>query len=277
MTFKPLINHGDVLSNKELCEIFKCAPQGGMRKSNTTNTLVIVSDHTKSLYEDRWQGNIFHYTGMGQVGNQLISFAQNKTLDESNKTKISVFLFEVFESGKYVFQGHVKLIDKPYKEKQQDKNKSIRSVWIFPLKLIGDSTVPSLPEETFNKKNKEREKKAKKTSDDDLIKRLEYSPTNPGTRAVLSKQFERNQDVVEFVKRRAKGICQLCGSKAPFINKNGEPFLEVHHIEWLSEGGEDSIENAVALCPNCHRKIHILNLESDKEFLRKTCQSCSNR
>jgi 5-methylcytosine-specific restriction endonuclease McrA len=30
-----------------------------------------------------------------------------------------------------------------------------------------------------------------------------------------------------------------------------------------TEGGEDSIENAVALCPNCHRKMHVLNLTPD--------------
>ncbi|WP_163591073.1 HNH endonuclease, partial [Klebsiella variicola] len=37
---------------------------------------------------------------------------------------------------------------------------------------------------------------------------------------------------------------------------DGTPFLEVHHIEWLSNGGEDSVENAIALCPNCHRQAH---------------------
>jgi hypothetical protein len=35
----------------------------------------------------------------------------------------------------------------------------------------------------------------------------------------------------------------------------------------LSENGEESIENTVALCPNCHRKMHILNLQSEGRFL----------
>jgi hypothetical protein len=34
-----------------------------MRKSRQTNTLVLVSNHTKSLYEDVWIGDTFHYTG----------------------------------------------------------------------------------------------------------------------------------------------------------------------------------------------------------------------
>jgi 5-methylcytosine-specific restriction protein A len=24
----------------------------------------------------------------------------------------------------------------------------------------------------------------------------------------------------------------------------------------LAEGGEDTVENALALCPNCHRRLH---------------------
>jgi len=39
--------------------------------------------------------------------------------------------------------------------------------------------------------------------------------------------------------------------------------LECHHVKWLSKEGEDTIENAVALCPNCHRKMHSLGLSKD--------------
>lgn len=37
----------------------------------------------------------------------------------------------------------------------------------------------------------------------------------------------------------------------------------------LSSGGPDVIYNTVALCPNCHRKIHSLDNTEDKEFLKK--------
>jgi 5-methylcytosine-specific restriction protein A len=56
---------GVILNNNELCEIFFCSSQGGMRRSHKTNTLVIVSNHIKSIYDDRWLGDTFHYTGMG--------------------------------------------------------------------------------------------------------------------------------------------------------------------------------------------------------------------
>jgi len=70
-----------------------------------------------------------------------------------------------------------------------------------------------------------------------------------------------------YAKKRANGVCQLCGERAPFEDKNGQPYLESHHIKWLSRGGEDAIENVVGLCPNCHRKMHVLDLQQDIEKL----------
>ena len=40
------------------------------------------------------------------------------------------------------------------------------------------------------------------------------------------------------------------------LDKNKEPFLEVHHVKSLSDGGEDTLDNVIALCPNCHREKH---------------------
>jgi len=70
-----------------------------------------------------------------------------------------------------------------------------------------------------------------------------------------------------LTKRLAKGTCELCNNEEPFHDSKGQPYLETHHIKWLAEGGEDSIENTVAVCPNCHRKMHVLNLQADKEKL----------
>ena len=81
--------------------------------------------------------------------------------------------------------------------------------------------------------------------------------------------FVRDRYVSEYAKRRAQGICQLCGEPAPFADCDGVPFLETHHIIWLADGGADSIENTVALCPNCHRKMHFLDLDNDIERLQK--------
>ncbi len=68
--------------------------------------------------------------------------------------------------------------------------------------------------------------------------------------------YERLATVVTYVRQQAAGHCESCDSAAPFVTFAGEPFLEVHHIRTLADGGSDTISNAVALCPNCHRRLH---------------------
>ena len=94
-----------------------------------------------------------------------------------------------------------------------------------------------------------------------------HGKKNPQEKSVTVKHINRDPYIAEYAKRRAKGICQLCNKAAPFIDQNGKPFLESHHIKWLKDGGEDTIENTVALCPNCHRKMHYDPDEKDIEIL----------
>lgn len=88
--------------------------------------------------------------------------------------------------------------------------------------------------------------------------------TNKNNRKITQTTvYDRSVYIKEFARKVAVGICQLCEKEAPFLDKQGNPFLEVHHIHYLSKGGRDSIDNVVAICPNCHRKIHHLELEED--------------
>ena len=87
--------------------------------------------------------------------------------------------------------------------------------------------------------------------------RLANAPKTPAKVLVVSEQFVRNPDVVAEVLLRAGKHCERCGSLAPFSRRrDGSPYLEVHHKRPLSKGGDDTVENAVALCPNCHRFEH---------------------
>jgi 5-methylcytosine-specific restriction protein A len=270
--FDPGLKPGNILTNEGITNIFGCSPQGGMRRSHKTNTLVLISNHDKlnNPYNDRWIGNIFHYTGMGMEGDQSLDFNQNKTLSNSRSEKdLEVFLFEVFESKKYTYVGEVELADKPYQEKQKDSNAKTRNVWIFPLKLKANNLPPAITKETLDDLISKRDNYVKQLSDEDLIERVKNSIDLPGERQVTAKQYERNPYVSELAKRRAKGICQLCKKEAPFKNKNGEPYLETHHIKPLSKAGTDTIDNTVALCPNCHRRLHVLNNKEDIMILQK--------
>ena len=69
-------------------------------------------------------------------------------------------------------------------------------------------------------------------------------------------QYIRDPEVVAWVLNEANGICESCGINAPFEKEDGTPFLEVHHLRRLADGGSDTTTNAIAACPNCHRELH---------------------
>ena len=276
MGFTHGLKAGDIITNSELTTIFVCAPQGGMRRSRNTDCLVVISDHTKSIYEDRWVANdTIHYSGIGLEGDQRIDIAPNKTLAESTGNGVTPYLFEVYESGKYLFRGQVSLAGEPYQETQPDRSDTIRNVWVFPLRVVGPDAAYEVPADLIGRKQRTKARLARRLSDKDLFTRAVHSRRQPVNRKVASTTYERNAYVAELARRRADGRCQLCGRTAPFETRQGEPYLEIHHIDRLSRGGSDTIENTVALCPNCHRKMHLLNLKSDRNALReegqKTC------
>jgi len=98
---------------------------------------------------------------------------------------------------------------------------------------------------------------AKELSDEERKRRLLASPKQPRTRPVMVITYERNPYVVVEVLKRAQGVCEACKSTAPFRRKKDDtPYLEVHHKIRLADGGFDTVDNAIALCPNCHRKFH---------------------
>jgi 5-methylcytosine-specific restriction endonuclease McrA len=87
--------------------------------------------------------------------------------------------------------------------------------------------------------------------------RLAVAPHKPQEIQVLSRAYRRNSDVIIEVLLRANGQCEQCGSPAPFLRASNEsPYLEVHHKVPLALGGDDTVANATALCPNCHRQNH---------------------
>lgn len=139
--FDPKLAIGQVLSNSEIVALFKCSNSGGMRRSLTTNTLVLVSDYTKGLYHDKWIGGELHYTGTGKVGDQDLDHGQNETLAKSAYNGVDVHLFEVIDPGEYIYCGRVALVGKPYMDTQPDENHEIRNVWMFPIRPIPDNQV----------------------------------------------------------------------------------------------------------------------------------------
>ncbi|WPB58734.1 HNH endonuclease signature motif containing protein [Xylophilus sp. GOD-11R] len=96
-----------------------------------------------------------------------------------------------------------------------------------------------------------------KSDRSERLKRLLGAGKIPEKITVTTTVYRRNPDVVAEVLDRAGGKCGYCNQRAPFVRSStGEPYLEVHHVQRLADGGEDSVENAIAACPNCHREKH---------------------
>ena len=80
----------------------------------------------------------------------------------------------------------------------------------------------------------------------------------------------RDPEVHAWILKNSGGRCEMCGAAAPFLRPGGSPYLEIHHVDRLADGGADIPDNAVALCPNCHREAHYgVCTEVIREALRK--------
>lgn len=78
----------------------------------------------------------------------------------------------------------------------------------------------------------------------------------PNKKPSQSNQIQRDPLVKAWVLRKVGGICELCDSDAPFVKDNGKPYMEVHHLRMLADGGSDTIHNTAGVCPSCHRALH---------------------
>ncbi len=125
------------------------------------------------------------------------------------------------------------------------------------LEIIGWVENTPLEEKDFHREFQKKTDCSLKEKSESRRQRLKEASGVPSCMQVIRTEFKRNPDVVAEVLVRANGYCEECGNPAPFIRASDRtPYLEIHHKTFLSEGGEDTVENTMALCPNCHREKH---------------------
>lgn len=78
----------------------------------------------------------------------------------------------------------------------------------------------------------------------------------PELTTTTTTTYVRDPAVKAWILKHSNGICEGCKAPSPFLGQDGLPYLEVHHVMPLSCHGSDTVSNAVALCPNCHRRCH---------------------
>ncbi len=131
------------------------------------------------------------------------------------------------------------------------------------------SALPSNPDSrSLESWYEENERRVATLDRNELARRAAMaSPVPQKIELAATTVFIRDPYVAKYAKMLADGACDLCKKPAPFLTLDSEPYLESHHVTWLSRGGYDLIENVVALCPNCHRKMHSRDEEADREHL----------
>ncbi|WP_299864441.1 HNH endonuclease [uncultured Hoeflea sp.] len=225
---------------------FRGQQQGGII-TPVGHPLVIIITGAEGLthgYSDQLrEDGAFEYFGEGQVGDMQMIKGNVAIRDHSANGK-SLLLFRKTKDGlrfldEYVYETH-RTVRAP------DRNGDERDAYVFelqPLESIQDTTSTSASAPTTNLATL----RARAMS----ASRAQVSQST-ATRTV----FERSKDVRDYVVARAAGDCEGCGSPAPFIRTNGTPYLEPHHIRRVSDGGPDDPHFVIALCPNCHRRVH---------------------
>ncbi|WP_370197517.1 HNH endonuclease [Roseibium sp.] len=131
-----------------------------------------------------------------------------------------------------------------------------RAMW-FELSRTDQEHVALPPAEAINGTLQVQVSKSQNDSSEKRKKRLAKASKKPRKILAAVEVFVRNPDVIAEALEIANGHCQACGIPGPFERKkDGTIYLEVHHKVPLADGGDDTVENAIALCPNCHRNEH---------------------
>lgn len=143
--FNPHLAPGQILTEKQVHDVFSCQTTLGIRMSKKNHLFVIMSGSARrKIYNDVWVGDTLYYNGTDinsdSASNQTLVTGKgnnNKQLfdvwSEPEEMKHQIFLFEKFEVNKCIYRGEVKLKEQPYLAPRSDD--PTRKVWIFPLQL----------------------------------------------------------------------------------------------------------------------------------------------
>jgi hypothetical protein len=99
--------------------------------------------------------------------------------------------------------------------------------------------------------------------------KLRTGPPPKRTRQI--SDFVRDPYIVAAALARAQDQCEMQNCKSQLFQRDDDrSYLEVHHIVPLGEGGDDTLINAAALCPSCHRELHFGKLRLKKRAQLKS-------
>lgn len=222
--------------------------QGGIITPAQHSLVIVITgeEGAQHGYSDRQRDDgVFEYFGEGQVGDMVMQRGNRRILEHSADGK-SLLLFRKSSQGVRFIDEMV--CESHHHEPAPDRNGEMRQAIVFELRPLG-----AVDEETGN---------APVSTDtplDQLRQRAFAAAQNSAAASTSTTPrtvYQRSRDVRDYVLARAQGHCEGCNEEAPFLRADGSPYLEPHHIRRVSDGGPDDPRFVIALCPNCHRRVH---------------------
>jgi 5-methylcytosine-specific restriction enzyme A len=246
---------GQVYRRVDLHKTFGGQQQGGISTPSRFPIIFIFTGEQGALYgyHDGFQDDgTFLYTGEGQVG-EMQMLRGNLAIRNHQQAGKEIHLFE------YVGRGMVQYVGEAYYIGHQtrvapDRNNVPRQAIVFELSV--DAPAIGVPDPLPNEQPTRPPKLWKEP-----IYKLREAAYTASTKSVPPAERKiyahfRSDVIKLYVLRRADGVCEGCDAPAPFITAQGIPYLEPHHIRRRADSGPDHPQWVIALCPNCHSRVH---------------------
>lgn len=238
-----------------LHEELKGQRYGGISTPKDYPVVLIFTGEQGMLYgyHDGFQEDgTFLYTGEGQVGDmQMIK--GNYAIRNHQELGKELHLFEYVRTGVVQYIGQAYYLN-DFRKDGEDRNQVMRSVIVFELAVETPAIGVPDPDPVDNpgKKPKRWNESFSRLREDAYSDSFESMP--PAERKAYI--YHRSSTIKTYVLRRSQGFCEGCGNEAPFHTPKSMPYLEPHHIRRRADAGPDHPQWVIALCPNCHRRVH---------------------
>ncbi len=239
----------------DIHENFGGQRQSGISPSSSHPFIFIFSGKTGETYgyKDGWQeqDGVYLYSGEGQVGDMEFTRGNRAIRDHVSDGK-QLLVFNALGRGKPVrFVGEFACVSYDFGTAPDRDGNTRRTIQFHLIRVedVGSSMQDvDAPIDLIRPKSIDELR--------ELALKASSTTRSENWRAAKNLQYSRSQDIRAYVLERARGICELTGDPAPFLTHTGEPYLEVHHIHRLADGGLDHPKNCAAITPNTHREIH---------------------
>jgi 5-methylcytosine-specific restriction protein A len=261
--------------------------------------LTVFSDENGPYADGRIpETNWIAYTGDGLSGDQRL-VSGNRSMDLYHKQRRALRYWHKLNDGQWSFETWAVIVQRRRRwGVGQDKNPRREFVWVLaPVSSPIPETWPQEINDALNEdaglehddsidivpESVEEIQEKKKPSSRDKYKRLSEAAhrTASGrarkTKLTKVERHLRSGAAREAVILRSAGQCEnpSCLGHSRELTDAGAPILEVDHVRDLGRGGEDTPENMIALCPNCHAlKTRGSNRSNLRKELLATARKC---